>query len=719
MSHVKKEFAAKLDSLSRENTTLKARLDEAGISLEDVILSPKLTSSPAKASSSSFKGNSNGESELLGKRSFHSEMLVVAKSSHESTSFQLSSTWSRLMDNGSWNPSLDAFMGKFGPGQDPGAGNPKASIMTNAADIGKVAEKSCTGFVIYPNSNFRLYWDLTGLLLISYDLVSIPFNQAFKPAPSVFSRTMDWVTLVFWTGDMLQGFFLGYFEKGQYISSSKKILRHYVSTWFFIDILVVGPDWLVMIASSIFGGDSAGVGQVGKILKGARAIRVLRLLRLLKLQRIINLMYDMIQNEHTFICLNLVKLLVSVLVLNHVIACVWYLIGRLSLESDLRNWIQVGHVDEEELAYRYLTSLHWSLTQFTPASMDISARNLWERLFSIIVLFFAMVAFSSIVGSITGFMTSLRNLKNEEMKQFWLLRRYLNQREVSSELSNRIFKYLEYCFQKQGKLVQAKHVVILAGLSESLQNELFHQMHAPHLVQHPFFWCLDTDMNVVMQRLCSTCLKQHSYAEKELVFSAGEAAQKMFFVKGGNLEYTKMDLAKLHPPPQPKEWIGEPVLWTTWRHRGDLVSASTSDLIALNPSQFVEVMSVHPRPWYYATHYARKFLTFLNGIPERQLTDSLRNPEFYEDAATSSDMTKTGGIFPMGMGNGMHGEDDHEDSASGMDDNSMELQAEAKDLGMAEPRKQERQRADAQPRVSSVARRVFTNLCPCNSQLVS
>merc|ERR1712048_207745 len=108
--------------------------------------------------------------------------------------------------------------------------------------------------------------------------------------------------------------------------------------------------------------------------------------------------------------LNLAKLLLSVLVLNHVVACVWFLIGRLAMENESRNWITVGELNGTDVAYMYSTSLHWSLTQFTPASMDISARNIWERAFSIVVLFFAMVAFSSIVGSITGSMTSLRNM---------------------------------------------------------------------------------------------------------------------------------------------------------------------------------------------------------------------------------------------------------------------------------------------------------------------
>lgn len=45
-----------------------------------------------------------------------------------------------------------------------------------------------------------------------------------------------------------------------------------------------------------------------------------------------------------------------------------------------------GHERSKVFArVRYLTSLHWSLTQFTPASMDVSARNEWERVMSILV----------------------------------------------------------------------------------------------------------------------------------------------------------------------------------------------------------------------------------------------------------------------------------------------------------------------------------------------
>merc|ERR1712137_872149 len=177
---------------------------------------------------------------------------------------------------------------------------------------------------------------------------------------------MDWFTLCFWTCDMAQGFFLGFFKDGEYVEDNSKVLINYFKTWFLVDCVVVLPDWSQKLLD-----DEQAVtwGELGKILKGARAIRVMRLLRLAKLQRIVNLAFDRIQSEYTFVILNLLKMLLCVLVMNHLIACAWYGLAR--AYEDERNWVSVAQMTDEALEYKYLTSLHWSLTQFTPAGMDI------------------------------------------------------------------------------------------------------------------------------------------------------------------------------------------------------------------------------------------------------------------------------------------------------------------------------------------------------------
>merc|ERR1719215_1246972 len=118
-------------------------------------------------------------------------------------------------------------------------------------------------------------------------------------------------------------------------------------------------------------------------------------------------------------------------------------------------------------------------------------------------------------------------------------------------------------------------------------------------------------MHVVMTRLCRFSLTPQSYAEKEVIFHFGEEAKKMYFFKSGlqPMDYQIASsgadgggkIEKLEPPIKPKEWIGEAVLWINiWRHQGDLSTTCTSEIISVLPNQFVDVMSIHPKPWFYA-----------------------------------------------------------------------------------------------------------------------
>lgn len=89
----------------------------------------------------------------------------------------------------------------------------------------------------------------------------------------------------------------------------------------------------------------------------------------------------------------------------------------------------------------YLVSLHWSLTQFTPAGMDVTPTNEVERGFTIGVVVFALVGFAYVVGSITASLAQLRTMSEEASKDFWQMRRFLNQNSVDHNLAARIQRF--------------------------------------------------------------------------------------------------------------------------------------------------------------------------------------------------------------------------------------------------------------------------------------
>lgn len=480
-----------------------------------------------------------------------------------------------------------------------------------------------------PNAPARLTWDVASMVLISYDVWWIPL-QCFDPAESFFTTMMGWISLIFWTLDMAATLMVGYFDNGELVLSPKRIAYRYLRTWFLPDLIVVLPDWFTRVVNTE-GGD--GLATAARMIKGFRAIRILRLLRLLKLQRLMNMVYDLIDSEYMFIVFTMIRLIVAITVLNHVIACLWFLVGSLTMSASMPNWLQntgLSPVNEGEFAWKYLTSLHWSLTQFTPASMDVSARNEYERVMSILVLFFSLVAFSSIVGSVTNSMTALRNMSGDNKKQFWLLRRFLNHKKIGKTTSARIIRFLEHQTANQQGDVNPSSIMILTLLSEPLKNLLAYELSKKHVELHPFFNHLEKEMSPILVKLCDTVLSAVDLASEDVVFHPGEEGEKMYFVKSGNLEYMLPNGDVLKPRLREKAWLSEAVLWTTWWHRGEFKAIAPSQLAVIKPGPFAEVMKIHPRPWSFCRNYAELFVKYLNQKSHKStLTDVILNSDYF------------------------------------------------------------------------------------------
>lgn len=473
---------------------------------------------------------------------------------------------------------------------------------------------------IPPSTPLRLFWDLSGLALIMYDICAIPL-EAFEFPRTLFHDLMDWIALIFWTVDVVFSFVTGYYYNGQLVLDPHKIAIHYLTTWFFLDIAVIVPEWLTMVAGS----DALSFAGIGRALRLGKAMRVVRLLRVLKLRRILDAVLERIQSEFTFLLISLFRLLFFIVLLNHVIACLWYLIGKETLASEMVNWIQEGKYEDEDQTYKYFTSLHWALTQFTPASMNVSATNVYERIFSIAVLFFAMVAFSSIVGGVTASMTQLQNLRSNHMKQFWILRRYLKQNGVGKELQFRIEKFLEYQTAKEAEHVQPAMVAHLAKLSQPLKNELQYTIMVQWLRGHPFFSKICTHMPNFMHKLCSTAIKEKVLGSGDIVFEAGEECSQVYFLSAGLiLEYTHIrETAETSNRLHSKQWISEPALWTPWKHLGVCEAEKPGEIISVDTATFCKEMSAHPAPKSLCAAYARLFVECLNSMPKHTMSDVL------------------------------------------------------------------------------------------------
>lgn len=511
-----------------------------------------------------------------------------------------------------------------------------------------------------PNSTVRLVWDFVGLFLISWDVLYIPFELAFDPEENPFIVVVGWIILLYWTCDVVMSNLVGFYEEGELVMNQRRIILRYLRTWFLIDLIVLGPDWFLRLWTGSSGGDpgmaiqnrSSSEGEmedVANALRSIRVLRVVRLLRLLKVQRLMNLVYDILDSEYIFILFTLLKLTCLISVLNHVIACMWYGVGYITMENNERNWLEntnwkedkESRVIDRSMVYQYTTALHWSLTQFTPASMDSFARNVPERILSIVVVFFALIGFSSIVGSVTNSVAQLQALHGNSRRQFWLLRKYLNEKGIYEPTRTRLFSFLEHEVERRRKDIKEEDVRLLSLLSSLLQNLLAYELHRGPMTGHPFFSLLDQHMQPVMYSLCHTAMKFKHFAMEDMCFVEAEGGKFMWVLIEGSFSYIRA--ANLYKLSTPGTWLSEPVLWTSWWHRGNLEAASTSGQLAfVSPSAMVNCFKSHPRPWFYARTYAMKYVRVLNRMSVARLSDihTVEEEEVKVMAAESAELQK-------------------------------------------------------------------------------
>jgi len=462
-----------------------------------------------------------------------------------------------------------------------------------------------------PNSKRRLVWDLLGMSVLCYDMVMIPITQAFTvDEEQVFIRTASRCTLIFWTLDIVASFTVGYFNRlGQLVMSPFSIACHYVRTWLILDCLLVLIDWAMLL----FAGESSrpsGLMRFGKLIRALRILRTLRLLRLAKLKQIMAAIQDRLDSEFLTIGLNVMKHMMLIVVINHFIACMWFKLGTTPVDG-FPSWVAANNFSNVPVVYQYLISLHWSLTQFTPASMRVEPVNIPERLVAILVLLFAMIIFSSFVSSITTAMNQLRNLSAKNGSQLWLLRKYLREQNISGDLYQRLIRYASVTADRMQHKVQRKDVGFLAILSGPLHSELATALHKPIICRHPFFETLGRRSVALTQKLCCSVMKQLGLSRGDVLFRAGEEATCLYFLTSGTMKYDRKFFQSVESV-GPASWCCEAVVWVPWIHVGKMRASGECELLAVNSNDFQNLTSLHPTQMNWMRQYGRCFVDRLN-----------------------------------------------------------------------------------------------------------
>ncbi|CAK0794888.1 unnamed protein product [Prorocentrum cordatum] len=475
----------------------------------------------------------------------------------------------------------------------------------NTSDSDGAWDKQC---VMHPEGAARLLWDTVGALVCFFDLIVLPLQFFDVMWLDDISAVMDWLTAIFWTVDMFLSCITGVYINGILRMQRRQIMCRYATTWMPLDLLVVGIEW-----GTLRSDDDDNAASMAGVVRGFKFLRFFRFLRLVKVRVIIRNLERRFNSEALLLSLKVLRHIASVMVLNHVLGCIWYALGNSSDDG----WV-AEYVEGRSVLYRYMTSIHWSISQFHGA-MEVAPQTDNERTFAVVVVIFALIVFSWFLSSMTNAMLQLQQVHEAPTKLNRQLLQFLQERRVSGMLASRVKKFVD--LRSGSPFVRECDVKLLEIMPANLLMDIHEEVYAAVVSVHRLFSDMYTVFPGTVRQLSHEAMLEKVEQPGNIIFSTGDACGRMLFVEQGKLSYMHgaRNAGMLRSNPTrafrrsilsgtaqhsvtsgwrklrsgvaevasdsgeeligKARWMSEAAIWTTWENCGELTSSGhTSSL---------------------------------------------------------------------------------------------------------------------------------------------
>lgn len=264
--------------------------------------------------------------------------------------------------------------------------------------------------------------------------------------------------------------------------------------------------------------------------------------------------------------------------------------------------------------------------------MEVWPTNSYERIFNIICLCSSLILGSSLISSMSASMMRLKMLKQDQMKNIRLVRRFLRQNSVRSEVAVRVEKQVTQRMMRKERVTD-RDVQALAMLSPAVNASLQTELFGKHLNNHPLFALALQIHAPTLHRFCCECLHGLYLSSDDDLFGPGTEASETYFVVEGELQYTEEPETSpgffdRKRPIEAPTWICEAALWSQWFHVGAVEALRPCQLVVLKVAAMLKTAGKNRVIVDLFAEYARVFHKRLisAGPPMSEWPDDLHVP---------------------------------------------------------------------------------------------
>jgi CRP-like cAMP-binding protein len=382
-------------------------------------------------------------------------------------------------------------------------------------------------YLILPNDVPKQIWDTYMTFLVIFISFVVPYRVAFITEDEGISNwdiTMIIIDSCF-AVDIVLNFFTAYInDNKEYVLDRKLIIRHYLLTWFFLDVVSCIPFNLILDVNNY--NSLARVSRLPRLYKVIRIIRLTRMLKIAKekskLSKYLNEVLSFSIGFERF-----VFFLAFMVIFVHLAAWFYFFIG--SIESDERDaWYFTRNLQDDSNFDLYITCLYFVFTTITTVGFgDISGGTNSERIFCAFLMIFGVLAFSFTTSSLSTLITNMDS-RNAKLKTRLAQLNSLNSKyNLNLRLYHKLEKVLKFDHSKHEQF----EVGFLNDIPQRLRVELSLHMYQKYIKKLPF---LQEKNGHFIAFVCPMLVPQF-VPEKEIIYKEGDPVNEVYFLLSGKV----------------------------------------------------------------------------------------------------------------------------------------------------------------------------------------
>ena len=412
-------------------------------------------------------------------------------------------------------------------------------LVYDSLDDSEIESEEIETFFIYPFSIYNIIIDFLVSLFAIFDLIYTPLNLSYlnnycKETEFNFDNIYNFIIEILYIIDLIKSFFVAYFNFEEIlIENLNEIIIHYLSDWFFFDLLASIPIQNIFLLTinqcSITNTNDFDVTFVGN----NKYIYIFVLLRQIKIFKIFSFNSFMLKFRIFLSKLesssNYGKIFMSLFIFFialHYIACIFIFIGK----NYYPNWIVKNNLESNNFIDLYITSIYFMIATLTTVGYgDISTYNIWEKIFGLIMLLIGILGYSYAVSSLSNYIKNIDAKNLEYEKKCSILEEIkLIHPEIPDDLNDRILRYLKY---KQFNEKKDKNI-IMECLPNSLRNTLIYNMYR-NIIENFIFFKNFKNTEFIVRVILK--FKPILALKNDVLVKQGEFIEEIIFVKNGKL----------------------------------------------------------------------------------------------------------------------------------------------------------------------------------------